>query len=498
MEHPGHASTFQAHLVSLTPSAAIVRSIHPMQSKLLLFCLLGSTLLACGKAQPPSDPAEIVRQRITAKVESVKQGVQAWAAGGRDPSAMVTTMQETIKPLLDAGKAAEAEAALDRLLEQLTPGGKPAQTDSRPISNAIDRWPGRDGNPAYEPLVPSGETVNQGGLYDPSIEYSLDGKTGWLVYSAIRRGPKYEKQVPVGPYCETHLARTVDGGKTWSFVQALNHSTDDTLQHFDGQKLPGVWRYEVPSIVHDPGDASGEWKLFTHFYFWNLKNDRMPAYGWIALQTASDPAGKWSEPKPLFGSNRFPPKPYALTSVNVNALDPSLKETLVYTEPGAFYRDGTLYLSLTALAKTGPEKIVLLASAGQGSPWKFVSTLVTNEDAKRLGYKRFDGSAIAGQAGRVFFLVSPDSGNPEHAGTMIIEFADLVAGKLQRDESGKLVVYKHLREQPGYPSRGGAGQSCFNEHNDYGGVVMPQVIMKDAPQAFQMFSTRQSLIDVKP
>jgi hypothetical protein len=187
-----------------------------------------------------------------------------------------------------------------------------------------------------------------------------------------------------------------------------------------------------------------------------------------------------------------------VTSVNVNALDPSLKGTLVYTEPGAFYRDGTLYLSLTALLKTGPEKIVLLASGDQGNHWRFVSTLVTNEDAKQLGYKRFDGSAIAEQSGRAFFMVSPDNGNPEHAGTMIIEFADLATGKLTRDASGKLIVHKHLREQPEYLSRGGAGQSCFNEHNEYGGVIMPQVIMKDAPQAFQMFSTRQSLIDLKP
>jgi hypothetical protein len=91
-----------------------------------------------------------------------------------------------------------------------------------------------------------------------------------------------------------------------------------------------------------------------------------------------------------------------------------------------------------------------------------------------------------------------DNGNPEHVGTMIIEFADLATGKLKRDATGKLVIHKHLREQPEYLSRGGAGQSSFNEHNAYGGVIMPQVILKGAPQAFQMFSTRQSLIDMKP
>jgi len=59
-------------------------------------------------------------------------------------------------------------------------------------------------------------------------------------------------------------------------------------------------------------------------------------------------------------------------------------------------------------------------------------------------------------------------------------------------------VQKHLREQPEHPSRGGGGESCFDEHNTYGGLLMPQMIVKDAPHVFQIFSTHQSLIDTKP
>ena len=87
----------------------------------VLLCLLGSALLNNASAQSATDPADAMRQRITGKAESVKQGIQAWVASGRDPSAIVQAMQGTIKPLLEAGKAVEAEAALDRLLEQLKP-----------------------------------------------------------------------------------------------------------------------------------------------------------------------------------------------------------------------------------------------------------------------------------------------------------------------------------------------------------------------------------------
>ena len=67
---------------------------------------------------------EATRKRLTAKVERVKQGMQKWAAGGRDPSVIGKMMEEKVKPLLDAGKPVEAEAELDRVLERLKADAK--------------------------------------------------------------------------------------------------------------------------------------------------------------------------------------------------------------------------------------------------------------------------------------------------------------------------------------------------------------------------------------
>jgi Spy/CpxP family protein refolding chaperone len=67
---------------------------------------------------------EAARKRLTEKVEHVKAGMQKWADGGRDPSAVGKMMEEKFKPLMEAGKVIEAEAELDRLLEQLTEGTK--------------------------------------------------------------------------------------------------------------------------------------------------------------------------------------------------------------------------------------------------------------------------------------------------------------------------------------------------------------------------------------
>ncbi|MDR3406741.1 MAG: hypothetical protein P4L99_29920 [Chthoniobacter sp.] len=66
-----------------------------------------------------SDPNAELRQRLEAKLARVKEGVQQWAASGHDPSVIAQTMEEKFKPLMQAGKVVEAEAELDRVLEQL-------------------------------------------------------------------------------------------------------------------------------------------------------------------------------------------------------------------------------------------------------------------------------------------------------------------------------------------------------------------------------------------
>ena len=63
--------------------------------------------------------AEATRQRLTEKVHRVEAGIHEWAASGRDPAAIGKAMEDKFKPLIQAGKVIEAEAEVDRVLEQL-------------------------------------------------------------------------------------------------------------------------------------------------------------------------------------------------------------------------------------------------------------------------------------------------------------------------------------------------------------------------------------------
>ena len=97
-----------------------------MKSKIFLLGLLGSVFLGIVNAQPPADSVEAVHRRVAAKVERVYEGARKWAESGRDPTVIGKTMEEKVKPLLEAGKFIEADAELGQVLDQLKQDGKGA------------------------------------------------------------------------------------------------------------------------------------------------------------------------------------------------------------------------------------------------------------------------------------------------------------------------------------------------------------------------------------
>ena len=67
---------------------------------------------------------DLPQMRIRRKMETLQAGFRRWQNAGGDPSTIAKTMEEKFKPLLEAGKLIEAEAELDRALEQLKQDAK--------------------------------------------------------------------------------------------------------------------------------------------------------------------------------------------------------------------------------------------------------------------------------------------------------------------------------------------------------------------------------------
>ena len=321
------------------------------------------------------------------------------------------------------------------------------------------------------------------GIFDVSVDYDDDG-VGWLAYS----------EVELPKYVDTHLARSADGGKTWTYVGSVNKSVDG-VKLLNGKRIEGVWRYETPTLVFDRNDRpSRRWKLFVQKYFAVApykKGDSMFAQGHVEYRHAARPDGHWSAPICLFG-------PVDLgCRVNLNELHASLRDMVFYNEFGSTVIDGTLYMSLDAsptasgLGSWDKRRIVLIASPDGGESWKYVGTLTDFEDAEQFGYRVLTGSSLVKENGRVYLLVTPSGRkgffvkNRGHDGTLILAFDDITRASLKRDKDGKLIALTHIE-----PSLHSGGLSDYHEKNTYGGILFSQIDPASGPKVFKAFSTR--------
>ncbi len=331
------------------------------------------------------------------------------------------------------------------------------------------------------------------GIFDPSVEYAPGNGEGWLAYSAVFGGGG--GGVPWGPIVETHLARTTDGGASWTFETVVNASFAGQVDVQGEGLVDGYWNYETPSIVYDPGDTGAEWKIFTHRIFRRTTgtHETLPPYSWISMKTAPHPSGPWSAEIGLFESSVLPFAPWnAFPTVNVSALDPALSSYILYSEPGAFAKDGTLYVSLAAITNA-PAAIVVIASDDHGATWRYVGTALDPSDATSLGYVRFDGSALAEDDGRVFLMVTPETASVIHDGTLVFEFADLTTASLVRS-SGTPVIHLNIPAQPGLPVDRRGGQADYHEGNTAGGLLHPALRTDLLPEMFTFSSTGLHLV----
>ena len=337
----------------------------------------------------------------------------------------------------------------------------------------------------YEKINIIGETAVNG-VYDPSIEYDQNG-TGWMTYSPVE-APEY---------AHTHLAKSTDHGKTWSYVQTINQAKNGTIILDNETLLKGVWRHEVSTLVNDPNDSGKEWKVYWHKYFtippYELEN-RLFQYGWIAYKYAPHPTGPWSEETLLFGAGIFPLEPYE-TTIDLSSLHEDLNEFVCYSEPGSIVLDDILYLSLNGHVIIDGQNIgktILISSVDHGDTWHYVNTLLEPEDVKEYGGLYFSGSSLVEEEDRIFLFACPDNPNHKlknHLGTCIYEFEDITKGILKRDENEELTIHKYLKT-----TLISGGQSDYDEQNTYGGIIMPQHNYSALPELFQIFNTKEKII----
>lgn len=358
---------------------------------------------------------------------------------------------------------------------------------------------------AYERISIIGETSNKG-VFDSSVEYK-DSSLGYLVYSGLEQPPE-KLQYPNIEFIHTHLAKSTDNGRTWTFVKRLTESISDTVEapffagifNLDSDTIEGEWHNEVPTLVYVPDDTGKEWKLFWHKYFSRdmpagEDRPRILSHSWIMMKEASSPEElDEAEEIKLFGTGFSPGAKYNFES-DSGRINPSAVIT-TYTEPGSLYWNNKLYVVLSYFEGTGEShRLILISSSDYGRAWDYIGVLLDGEDAQSLDrdYINFWGAALAEEDGRLFLLVPPivEDKVENYRGTFVFEFEDIDQALLKR-ENGALIPYKYFKYS--LPRNINSGQADYHKYNTYGGLIMPQADLSAAPKYGQIYSTREGII----
>lgn len=254
------------------------------------------------------------------------------------------------------------------------------------------------------------------GIFDPSFALDENGRL-WMSYSAVQASPKFGKAFNAA---STRVARSDDGGETWTDVGVVNAAKKQPLPP-PNAKLNAQWMHEVSRILYDPyAPASERWKLLWHRYlrvYDGKSADSVPLFehGWMELRSAASPTGPWSGGRKLFagrGYDKTNDNTIGPPEIRLDQLAPGkdrLGRCVAFTEPGMIARPEGVYVTLKcATGKPTGQVALLRCDHGFGS-CTYLGRLLRDAEAARFGsgFSGFSGTDLVESNGKPYLVATP-------------------------------------------------------------------------------------------
>ncbi len=290
------------------------------------------------------------------------------------------------------------------------------------------------------------------GINDPSVEYLEDQGMWLMAYTAVVPDPVHQ---------HISLAASSDQGATWSYLGDVTPVSPEVkietsdLAICGATTCTGTWGQESAALLCDAADPdpNRRFKVFAHAYYFDYIGDRQMAIGYLALYTASQPTGPWTETK-LFGWPSSSPISNQDVAYDITvARELGLADCVIVGEPAPLLRaPGTIDLALSC--PKGTTDIRLLRSLDHGRTWTFVSTLLGADDGPKLGSESRDitGADLFYANGAYHLIASPfgtirgPGGEPfsGYHGCVVVAIADMDQGRVARCNGVPLVEVSYL------------------------------------------------------
>jgi|GEM_PF-648537 hypothetical protein len=301
--------------------------------------------------------------------------------------------------------------------------------------------------------LPNGKPSPFAGYADPSLRQDPLNKTLWLGYSYPNYHFDAGKQTPG---VDIHLAKSGDGGNSWTLVKNLFPSTP--LPNPARPNENGYLDHEVINLLPVVENNRVTWYAARLDYF-------VPNVGGYAARANNSfhlRVFKADSPEALNDA------PFALLSSNLTAtewgahqnlqtLNPELSDVGFWNEPALAFEDGRLYLATVAFVydRSGNpvmnrNNVYVFSTEPTGAPntwrWIFNGTLARARDANELGAQRLTQIDLArGADGKWLLIATPDDWHTtlrdyNHKGCQALEIQSLKNPALARGADGKLRV----------------------------------------------------------
>ncbi len=337
------------------------------------------------------------------------------------------------------------------------------------------------------------------GIFDPSLDAEPSSDGTWLSYSTVSPSSLWPEQNPT--VINTRLAHSTDGGLNFNFINEINPALDVTLD-LAPPKNAGTWVNEVSSIAYDEkADPGKRWKLIWHHYL-QIDGNRHFEHGWLGYREAAqaDQLKDATEIK-LFGAGLYDPINNLADSathppvvgaplIDIRDLNDELSKCSVLSEPGWLSDDDALYLAVGCFQIDPFENQIILLSCAQPCTvtnplaWRYVNTLLRNNDAQALGFEKFSAPDIFSINGAYYLWVSPVTDSPfadSYNGCRAFQFKSITDGTLHTNTKNQPIPAIILDGIPG----------TFNGacalHTTAGNKAFYSQLMQSSQDIFQVF-----------
>mgnify|MGYP003747892321 CR=1 FL=1 len=303
---------------------------------------------------------------------------------------------------------------------------------------------------------PPSATPTWQGYADPSVlRDPLDPSRYHLAYTHLEgRLATSANGQPVGvPHTSTHLARSTDGGRTWSFEAVLWDAP--LAPDPEGLGPASYLGSETPSVVAEAQGPSVRWYGARLAYFLEPVSAYRPRYAssWtirVSAATGGSPAALATAPEAALGT-RTTSAAYG-SAVDLTALSPSLAGCGFWNNPTLALDAGRLFLLAECMEFDGQQvsdvrsRLVVFSTTPSGPPgswsWRYDGVLADRSTAVELGAARVVSANVSRtEGGRWMLLLSLHSGSGVvNQGCTGVELAGLAPPALARRDGQPVVI----------------------------------------------------------